>query len=80
MVGSCHSLRVRVWKLSNYCHYEYCSISYNSSYLYCGRDFPDGKGYLTRADLKAVMKGVSSERVETLLQELDFGQADRIER
>lgn len=40
----------------------------------------DGKGYLTRADLKAVMKGVSSERVETLLQELDFGQADRIER
>lgn len=49
-------------------------------YLHCGCDFPDGKGYLTRADLKAVMKGVSSERVEILLQELDFGHAGRIER
>lgn len=40
----------------------------------------DGKGYLTRADLKALIKGVSPERVEVLMQELDFGQQDRIER
>lgn len=40
----------------------------------------DGKGYLTRDDLRSVIKGVSPERVEVLLQELDFGSNGRIER
>lgn len=42
-----------------------------------------GKGFLTRADLKAViesMKGVSPERAEILMQELDIGQAEQIQR
>jgi hypothetical protein len=43
----------------------------------------DGKGYLTKADLKAViepMKGINAERAEILMQELDIGQADQIQR
>jgi 2-oxoglutarate dehydrogenase E1 component len=38
---------------------------------------------LTKADLKAViepMKGINAERAEILMQELDIGQADQIQR